>query len=550
MAQIASSAPSPRYLCLVLPYLSTDRFLRRQNGRTWRSAEPGRVGKAKRAHAVPDAWGLARPATDTNPPLAVAAKIKSALRLVALNETAERLGLSPGQALADARAMIPALEVIDEDGAADQALLSAIADWAERYTPLVALAPPHGLMLDITGAAHLFGGEEALRADLIDRLLEQGFLARAAIADTPGAAAAVAGFGEPAVVPAGTAPVVIASLPLAALRLDHDTVFALERVGLKRIGQIMNAPRAPLAARFGRELLRRLDQALGVEEEAIDPRRPLPALIAERRFGEPIAREEDIAATLASLAAGLAKKLEARGEGGRVFELALFRVDGAVSRTEVGTSRPLRAPKLVRELFREKFAGLAEEIDAGFGFDMVRLCVLATAPSHPSQIDLAGDAAGEADLDQLIDRIGARLGPERVGRIVAEDSHVPERAAVIEPIDGRGQGADSPAPSCPLSSVVSRPLRLFEKPEPVEAIAEVPDGPLVRFRWRRAVYHVVRAEGPERIAAEWWRDGSDELTRDYFRVEDPSGHRFWLFREGLFGRETTAPRWYLHGVFG
>src|SRR5262249_4770057 len=219
-------------------------------------------------------------------PLAVVAKIKSALRLAALDAVAERAGLSVGQALADARAMIPTLDVVDEDGAADLGLLSGTADWAERYTPLVALAPPHGLMLDITGAAHLFGGEEGLRIDLIARLAVHGFLARAAIADTPGAAAAVARFGMPGVIPAGAAAATIMPLPLAALRLDHDTVFALERVGLKRIGQIMDAPRAPLAARFGRELLRRLDQAVGIEEEAINPRRPLPALIAERRFAE------------------------------------------------------------------------------------------------------------------------------------------------------------------------------------------------------------------------------------------------------------------------
>ena len=574
MAPVASSPPSPRYLCLALPYLSTDRFLRQQHGRAWRCARPrevgpppplrGRAGERGQRQpqngsdkdAASNAWArapLARFAHPTNDaPLAVVAKIKSALRLVALDETAERLGLSPGQALADARAMIPALKTIDEDRAGDQALLAAIADWTERYTPLVALAPPHGLMLDITGAAHLFGGEETLHTDLVDRLQMQGFLARAAIADTPGAAAAVAHFGGPAVVPAGAAQTVLAPLPLAALRLDHETVFALERVGLKRIGQIIDAPRAPLAARFGRELLRRLDQALGVEEEAINPRRPIPALIAERRFAEPIVLEEDIAATLASLAGALAKQLEARGEGGRVFELALFRVDGAVSRTEVGTSRALRAPKLVRELFREKFAGLAEEIDAGFGFDMVRLCILATAPADPSQIDLTGDSAGEADLDQLIDRIGARLGPERVGRILAEDSHVPERATRMTDVREQRteRGGDPSSDICHPSSVICRPLRLFEKPEPVEAIAEVPDGPPVRFRWRRAVYHVARAEGPERIAAEWWRDGNDELTRDYFRVEDPSGHRFWLFREGLFGRETAAPRWYLHGVFG
>jgi protein ImuB len=484
--------------------------------------------------------------------------VKSALRLVALDETAARLNLTCGMALADARAMIPALDVVEEHPGADAALLAGIADWAERYTPLVALDPPHGLMLDITGAAHLFGGEAALVADLAGRLKAQGFLARAAIADTPGAASAIARFAPLTVVAEGGAAGVLKPLPLAALRLDPETVFALDRVGLKRIGQILDAPRAPLAARFGRGLLRRLDQALGLEEEAISPRRFTPALIAERRFAEPISREEDIAATLASLAAGLAESLERRGEGARILELALFRVDGAISRTVVGTSRPVRAPKLVLELFREKFAGLAEEIDAGFGFDMVRLAVVAAAAAEPSQIDLAGNAFAEADLDQLIDRIGARLGPARVTRIAERESHIPERAAVLQRTDDGGQRAEESADPGFLSSAVrppssgsplDRPLRLFDKPEPVEAIAEVPDGPPVRFRWRRAIYRVARAEGPERIATEWWRDGADELTRDYFRVEDFSGHRFWLFREGLFGRETTAPRWYLHGVF-
>jgi protein ImuB len=515
--------------------------------------------------------------------------MKSALRLVALDATAERLGLHRGQALADARAMIPTLDAAEANPIADAALIAAIADWAERYTPLVALDPPDGLMLDITGCAHLFDGEEALVADLLTRLPAQGFAARAAIADTPGAAFAAARFGETSwVPPAGTRDMLI-GLPLAALRLDGETVSALDRVGLKRIGQILDAPRAPLAARFGPGLIHRLDQALGREEEAISPRRPVAALIAERRFAEPIGREEDIAATIASLAATLAHSLDERGEGARRFELSLFRVDGAVSRLEVGTSRPVRAPKLVLGLFAEKFAGLAEELDAGFGFDMARLSVPVVAPDDPAQIDLAGDAAGEADLGQLIDRIGARLGPERVKRIVSRDSHIPERTEALADIDdatrdpplrsggggpseGRWRGHAAVrteySPSTMLRMVplprfageenaaspfdvdpIDRPLRLFARPEPVEAVAAVPDGPPVHFRWRRALYRVARVEGPERIAPEWWRNDED-LTRDYFRVEDAAGHRFWLYREGLYGRETAFPRWYLHGVFG
>jgi len=521
---LSPSQPARRYLSLALPYLATDRIRRRTLGRSWRSAAP------------------------PERPLAVVAKVKSALRLAALDEQAGRLGLSPGQALADARAMIPTIETVAEDSAADRALLEGIADWAERYTPLVALDANHGLILDITGAAHLFGGEEALVADLCARVTTQGFFARAAIADTPGAAFAAARFTALSVVPADAAATMLAPLPLAALRLDRETVSAMDRVGLKRIGQIAALPRAPLAARFGAMLIRRLDQALGREEESIAPRRPVAPLSAERRFAEPIAREEDIAATLTSLAATLATSLEAQGLGARALELALFRVDGFVARTVVATSRPVRTPKLVLDLFREKFAGLGETFDAGFGFDVIRLAANATAPQNPAQIDLAGDADCDAGLGQLIDRIGARLGPARVGRIVAEDSHIPERAERFA-LAGENGFAGTPVPisSFDLEAAIDRPLRLFTRPEPVEAVAEVPDGPPVRFRWRRVLYRVARAEGPERIAAEWWRD--DDLTRDYFRVEDISGHRFWLFREGLYGRESLAPRWYLHGVF-
>lgn len=504
------------------------------------------------------------------PPLAVVAKIKNALRLVALDESAERLGLTRGMALADARAMIPALGVADDDPAADASLLDEIAGWAERYTPLVALDGADGLMLDITGCAHLFGGEAALVADLEARLAAHGFRARAAVADTPGAAFAAARFTGIDVVPEGGVRALLEPLPLAALRLDREIVSAMGRVGLKRIGQIAGAPacsgkvdttfptrtcsdqksgseipfrsRAPLAARFGIDLIRRLDQALGFDEEAISPRRPAPAFIAERRFGEPISRQEDIAAALASLAGTLAASLETHGEGARRLEFALFRVDGHVTRISVGAGRPIRAPKLVLDLFREKFAALSDdEIDAGFGFDMARLSVTACAPVDPAQIDLAGDAVAAADLDGLIDRIGARLGAGSVGRIVPRESHIPERNQTTA--DGRWS-----VPSAVVSRPTSdSPLRLFARPEPVEAVAEVPDGPPVHFRWRRALYRVARAEGPERIAPEWWRD--DAFTRDYFRVEDSAGRRFWLYREGLYGRELTTPRWYLHGVF-
>jgi protein ImuB len=491
-------------------------------------------------------------------PLAVVAKVKNALRLVAVDEVAENLGLARGMALADARAMIPHLVVVDDDPAADAALLNSIADWAERYTPLIAQearsaatgtnqearrseGPTGMLVLDITGCAHLFGGEEALRADLLARIGTQGFLARAAIADTAGAATALARFTEGGVVVGADTVAALAPLPLAALRLDPEIVSAMDRVGLKRIGQIVDAPRAPLAARFGRELLRRFDQAIGRDEEAIDPRRPPPAFMAERRFAEPIAREEDISATLSSLAASLATSLERHGEGARRLEYTLFRVDGVVARISVGAGRPIREPKLILALFREKFAAIAEDFDAGFGFDMVRLSVIVSAPMDATQTDLAGNAIGEGDVEGLLDRIAARLGEGSVAAIVPRASHIPERAEALVPHEYAG--------SDPLVfASAERPLRLFVRPEPILVTAGVPDGPPVNFRWRRTAYRVARAEGPERIAAEWWR--AESATRDYYRVEDDAGHRFWLYRDGLYLTETTAPQWYMHGIFG
>jgi protein ImuB len=449
------------------------------------------------------------------------------MRLVALNAPAFRLGLTRGQALAEARAIYPLLEAVEADPLGDAKLLGEIADWADRYTPLVATDGADGLMLDITGCAHLFGGEETMVADLLARLEAQGFAASAAIADTPGAASAAARFTARPVVGIGGA------------------AEMLKPLGLKRVGQIIGAPRAPLAARFGAGLIQRLDQALGIEEEAISPFRPMPELMAERRFAEPISLVEDIAASVASLAGSLAERLEERGSGGRQFELSLYRVDGVVSRTAIGTGRPLRSPRLIGELFAEKFDLLGDELDAGFGFEMVRLSVLAVDDDRPAQIDLAGEADGDADLSRLIDRIGVRLGLDRIVRLAPRESHVPERSAAAIPAT---HGAAALAwPEAATDEPINRPLRLFARAEPVETIAEIPEGPPLRFRWRRALYEVARAEGPERIAAEWWRE--DGRTRDYYRVEDSAGRRFWLYREGLYDRETAAPRWFLHGLF-
>jgi protein ImuB len=446
--------------------------------------------------------------------------------------------------------MHPALVVAAEDAAADASLLVVLADWCLRYTPLVAIDAPDALLLDIGGCAHLFGGEETLRDDLVARLTRQGFAARAAIADTIGAAVAAARFSAIGIVAPGEERALLAPLPLAALRLADETVAVLERLGLKRVADILDLPRSPLAARFGEDLLRQLDRALGREREALNPRLPVPPYFTEQRFAEPVTREEEVLAAVQKLAARLAVLLERRGEGARSVELRLFRTDGAVRCIAAGTSRPLRAPPAVRALFAERLAALADEWDPGFGFDLARLAVLAAEPAPPEQMGLSTRAEPGA-LDQLVDRLAARLGRHGVSRLVAQDSHVPELACAGVPAQSalarNEDGWDAFRRYSAAAGLPQRPLRLLDRPEPIEAVAAVPDGPPLRFRWRRALHEVAAAEGPERIEGLWWSD-AEGLPRDYFRIEDVSGRRFWVFRAGLY-RDGDAPSWFLHGMF-
>jgi len=494
-----------------------------------------------------------RSAASADAPLAVVANIDQALRITALNDAAARLRLSVGMALADARAMYPALPVAQADPEADARLLAAIAEWCDRYTPLVGLSPPDGLLLDITGCVHLFHGETALCRDLVRRFAMQGFSVRVAVADTVGSAWGVARYGNDVIVAPGGQREILASLPLAALRLASDTIDALAQVGLKRIADVLDKPRAPLAARFGVEFLRCLDRALGREDESIMPRLPIPAAIAERRFPEPIAREDDVLGAIEQIAHDLREVLERRGEGARLIQLALFRADGQVHRLEIGTAAPLRDPARIRRLFTDRLAALGEACDPGFGYDMVRLSALVTERTDPPQTGFAcSDTEDDAALAHLVDQLGARFGLRRVTRLEPQDTHIPEFAVMAVP-------AHAPrAPHAPTeqadyhhdSLAPPRPVRLFERPEPVDVTALVPDGPPLRFRWRHVLHEVARAEGPERIAMEWWHDAEGApLTRDYFRVEDHGGMRAWLYREGLYGSEVARPRWFLHGLF-
>ncbi len=511
------------------------------------------------------------------------ATVRSARQIAALNDEAARLGLRAGMALTDARAMYPQLAAIDADDAADAATLAHVADWCDRYTPLIGLDPPDGLFLDISGCAHLFGGEEALRRDLVRRLAAQGFHARAAIADTPGCAWAVARYGvavsrslpppergrstcearrvgvNPNLTPTPSPPLPLSGggsaqrmlypLPLAALRIDPKIAAPLAQSGLKTIGDVIDMPRAPLAARFGQGFVRRIDQALGREDEPIVPRLPLPSFLAEQRFADPIGREDDVLGTVVHLAQELARAMERHGKGARRLQTALFRTDGKVARIDIGTSEPLRDPERIRRLFLDRLAVIGDEADPGFGFDMIRLSALTVEDFDPVQSGWAnGDPARETA--HLVDRLIARFGADRVQRLVPQDTHIPEFASVAAPAHLRQQAQTASHDFVQDSHIPARPIRLFERPEPIEANAQVPDGPPVQFKWRRVTHDVAHAEGPERIAMQWWRDEQGRaLARDYFRIETRQGARVWLYREGIYAAGQALPRWFLHGIF-
>ena len=397
-------------------------------------------------------------------PLAIVAKVKSALRVVAMDRRAETYGMRLGMGLADARGALPQLIVAEADEAADRALLEAIADWCDRYTPLVALDPPHGLFLDISGCAHLFArdgadGETALLADCLVRVAGQGFEARGAVASHAGTAWALAHFDLGGVVAPGAEAAAIADLPVAALRITAEQEALLDRLGLKRIGDLIGKPRAPLAARFGNHLVRRLDQALGQEDEVLSPRRPAPQLSAERRFAEPVVDQASLLETVRSLAGALAPALERHGIGARLIEAAFFRIDGKVARAAVGTAGPIRAADDVAMLFAERLSAIGDEWDAGFGFDMVRLAVLQAETLADVQIDLAGEGADAPDLARLVDRLGARLGAGRITRYAPVDTHIPERAVRALPLSASAAAPPWRLPAEEAETPPDRPLR-------------------------------------------------------------------------------------------
>ncbi|WP_226015906.1 DNA polymerase Y family protein [Novosphingobium sp. FKTRR1] len=503
------------------------------------------------AHLAIDRWRLAqsdRDAADAQA-FALIAETAHGPRIAALNDAGLEAGTHEGQLLADARALAPHLQVAPSDPAGDLAFLEALALWAQRWGPWSAIDAPDGVIVDATGVAHLFGGEAALLADAQALLARRGLAVRVALAPTAGAAWALAHHGASAAI-ATAGPGLhdrLAGLPVAALRLDPAVQLLLGRLGLKRIGDLMGIDRPALARRFRNRRspaanpLLRLDQLLGQVPEPMLPVIGVAAPLVQRRLVEPIRHRELLDRVVADLAQDMARLLEAEGKGARRLELGLWKVDGELLVRHLEMAEATRDPAHVVRLFAHRLDGL----DAGFGIELVRLRAAWTEPLGLAQVDL-DDAAERhgTSLAACIDRLSVRLGLDAVRRPVPHGSHLPERAQRWRP------PLEARAGEQPGLALHARPLKLLDRPEPIAVLYEAPDGLPRRFRWRERVYEILRAEGPERIAPEWWRERSTTRLRDYYRIEDAQGARYWIYRAGLPGDgRGGAPAWFLHGLF-
>ncbi len=545
-------------------------------------------------------------------PLALVMPAAGGIRISALNACALAEGVRVGTALADARAALPSLAARPAEPARDRAALVALARWAGRYGPLRHTDGDDGVWIDTTGVAHLYGGEQRLAGDIYRQLARLGISARIALAETLGSAHALARFAttpaQPLVcVPEGQIAQALAPLPLAALRVEPETVLAAYRLGLKRIGQLFDLPRTSLARRFRSQkraaaLLERLDAALGREGE---PRAGLaepPCLAVSKSFAEPLISASGLTEAVAELTHELACHLDAQGLGLRRGRLMLQRADASSAEIRIGTAAAVREEDHLLALLAHQL----ESIDAGFGIDALHLEAVAVEPLAARQAALtaAGRNAGVAGVTaspaeqrtaivRLADRLANRLGADCVTAMACTPEHLPERAHMRWPLlreRQRPRPHGAPATNriaaaavpnqAPQAShlLASRPPLLLQAAEPIEVLAEVPDGPPLRFTWRRLEHRVIAAEGPERIEAAWWRalgersrrKGSPpqespcdralgvlqkplsrHRPRDYYRVEDAAGGRYWVYREGLYGRveEEGPPCWFLHGVF-
>jgi protein ImuB len=506
----------PRVISVFLPTLSTDR-VRRKAGDT-------------------------APPPET--PLILVGRDGRRRVVLAADAAAHAAGLRVGMPATKAQALVRDLAIQDADPTADAEALDRLALWMlQRFAPIVAADPPDGIVIDAVGADHLLGGEAALLAILVEKLAGVGLRARAAIADTWGAARALARFDarpSPMSEP-GSAARDVEPLPISALRLASGLVTDLHVLGFERVGDVLARPRAPLTLRFGPELVRRLDQATGCLAEPIEPIRPEATIEVRRAFAEPIGAAQTLERYIGKLAAQFCEALEQKGLGARRLDLICHRVDSRAQAVRVGTALPLRDVKRMTRLLCDKI----ETIDPGFGIEVMTLTAIVAEPLSPKQASSSLIDQPDLDVSGLIDLLSNRVGETNLHRAAPVASDVPERSVRHIPALAPETGAEWPGHW-------PRPSRLLIRPEAIDTVALLPDHPPASFTWRGVRRRVKRADGPERVFGEWWkRDPELMAVRDYFRIEDEAGERYWVYRAGDGGDPLTgSQRWFLHGIFG
>lgn len=459
--------------------------------------------------------------------------------VTAVSTNAQAEGIVPGMPLADAKAIVPSLEVFDDKPARAAKLLKAIGEWCIRYTPIVALNLPDGLILDISGCAHLWGGEKEYLKEIINRLRSLGYNARGAIASTIGTAWAVSRFGKTCpIIPMGSEADALLSLPPAALRLESTVTDRLHKLGLSQISSFISMPRSVLRRRFGQGLLLRLGQALGQEDEAIKPLRIIPPYHERLPCLEPIRTAKGIEIAIQRLLEMLCKRLHEEGMGLRQAVLTCYRIDGKVVSASIGTNR---ATHTVRHLFR-LFELKITSIEPALGIELFTLDAVKTEEVSLAQEALwaaENPAVDDVNIAELLDRLAGRLGAETIHRYLPDEHYWPERS--VKQASSLTEKALSM-----WRTDKPRPVELLTKPEPVEVSAPIPDYPPMLFRYQGKIHHIKKADGPERIEQEWWIAEGEH--RDYYMVEDEAGQRYWLFRSGHY-EAGKQKQWFIHGFF-
>jgi len=482
-------------------------------------------------------WFTIRQPQLNNVPFVLRSSSHGRMLIVAANNAAEANGIFLGMALADARVILPDLSVLDDMPDLPDKLLGRFAEWCIRFAPIVAIDPPDGLLLDVTGCSHLWGGDQSYVAEVVRKLNARGYDVRVAMADTIGVAWGVARFGkEPLAIEAGKHIEALLTLPPEALRLEVAAIDLLHKLGLHQINQFIRMSRTSLRRRLGQHFIMRLDMALGQEIETIKPVLPPEPYQERLPCMEPIITAVGIEIALEELLKALCLRLRQEQKGLRSAAFKGYRVDGKVEQIDIGTNRPSHNERHLFKLFEIKLS----TIEPALGIELFSLEAQNVEDYYPQQEKMWGSSDGLEDprLSELLDRLAGKIGSEAINRYVPEEHYWPERSF------RQASSLDEKLTTSWRTDKL-RPLQLLAIPERIEVTAPIPDYPPMLFRRKGKLHQIVKADGPERIEQEWWIQQGQH--RDYYRVEDEEGHRYWIFRLGHYHDKIF--QWFIHGFY-